>query len=558
MNRDGRDLAANREAESGLTRRAFLAGAVVVAGGIGAVSLGLGRPDTVAAAGADLAPATAARRVRPQLRQGGTFTVASNADIATVDPHTSGLIVWGIVKQNVFDQLAYFDGADFQVKAKLAREWWWEDGDTGLMVKIQDGVRFHNGDPLTAEDVKATFDRVRAPATGSPWSTLVDEVKEVEVVDRTTVRFKTDGVSNKLVGALPWIDIVSKRQIESDQLGKMPVGSGPFRWGEWRVNDQIRIERNPDYWRTGADGRPLPYLDAIVYKPITQIETRIAALESGQVDFVFDLTLKDVDRIKRNPNLAVALADPVDWLFTAYLNMRKPPFDNQKVRQAFAYAIDREGFIKAFLGGNAKAHYGIFAEGHPAYNPALKGKFAYDPDMAAKLLSEAGYPGGRGLSFTLLIPSGYPEYRQLSEMMQGTWSDLGAQVAIEEVELATWANRLIKTREFDAAVDGTRRCASDPAITFSGGYIFPPGPNNICGFMPEMLPDYVDAVKQAGALKDQSRRMELYRRAAELFVDFAPGPIIAHKSIAHAHSTRVQNLVAHPQYHQDFATIWLS
>lgn len=535
----------------GITRRGLLRRAGALAGAVGLLSAG---PIGVwAAEAAHVAPGAArtAGWARRQPKQGGTLTVASNADIATVDPHTSGLIVWGIIKQNVFDQLAYFDPADFGVKPKLAREWWWEDGDRGLMIRIQDGVRFHSGDSLTADDVKATYDRVRDPSIGSPWATLIDAVKEVEVVDATTVRFRTDGVSHKLVGALPWIDIISKNAL--DQVSRTPIGSGPFKWVEWRVNDQIRIERNPSYWQSGK-----PYLDAIVYKPITQIETRLAALESGQADFVFDLTLKDVDRVKRNPNLQVALADPVDWLFTAYLNMRRPPFDNQKMRQAFAYAIDREGFIQAFLGGYARANYGPFAEGHPAYNPRLKGKFAYDPDAAARLISEAGYPGGRGLSFKLLVPNGYPEYRALSEMIQATFGDLGAQVGIEEVELATWANRILKEREFDACVDGTRRCASDPAITFSGGYIFPPGQNNICGFMPEMLPDYVDLVSRAGTLKDQSQRMDLYRQAAESLVEFAPGPMIAHKSIAHAHSSRVNGVVAHPQYHQDFSIVWLS
>lgn len=534
-----------RISRRGLLRRA---GALAAAG---ALAPALGARAGAAAAPLGPPPGDLPGSVRRQPRQGGTFTVASNADIATVDPHTSGLIVWGIIKQNVFDQLAYFDGSDFQVKPKLAREWWWEDDDRGLMVRIQSGVKFHNGDSLTADDVKATYDRVRDPATGSPWSTLIDAVKEVEVADATTVRFRTDGVSNKLVGALPWIDIISKNAL--DQVTKTPIGTGPFKWGEWRVNDQIRIERNPDYWQSGR-----PYVDAIVYKPITQIETRLAALESGQVDFVFDMTLKDVDRVKSNPNLRVALTDPVDWLFTCYLNMRKPPFDNQKVRQAFATAIDRDGFIKAFLGGYGRAAFGPFAEGHPAYNPRLVGKFAYDPDAAAKLLADAGYPSGRGLTFSMLIPNGYPEYRQLSEMIQATFAELGVQMSIEEVELATWANRILKERTFDACIDGTRRCASDPAITFAGGYIFPPGPNNITGLMPELVPDYVDLLGRAGGLKDQAERMRLYQQAAEAVVEYAPGPMIAHKSVAHGHSPRVQGLVPHPQYHQDFSTVWLS
>lgn len=523
--------------DSSLTRRSLIERTAVLSGGLGLAAV-TGRSTAFAAAMQDAKP-------------GGTLTVALNADIANTDPHTSGLIVWGIIKQNVYDQLGYFDIDALDVRPKLATEWNWE-GDTALVITLQSGVVFHNGEPLTAADVKATYDRVLDPETGSSWTTLINDIESVEAVDDTTVRFNTRSFSNKLVGALPWIDIVPASQIAT--LGESdPIGSGPFKWVEWRLNDQIVVEKNADYWQEGK-----PLLDQIVFRPISESETRLAALESGQIDICYDIALKDVDRVEQSDTLKVAITPPVDWLFTAYTNMRKPPFDNQAVRQAFALAIDREGFNEAFLGGHGAVTYSPFAEAHWAHHAGLDGKFAYNLEEAAAKLEEAGYPGGQGLTFTMMVPTGYPEYREISELIQGAFTELGADVSVEEVELAQWSERLIQTREFDVAVDGTRRAAADPAITFSGGYLFPPSENNICGFMPEMLPEYVDLLSQAATTQDQEERAELYRQAQEVFVDFAPGPMILHKPFGNGLRAEVEGFVPHPQYHQDFSTVWLN
>ncbi len=523
--------------DSSLTRRSLIERTAVLSGGLGLAAV-TGRSPALAAAMQDAKP-------------GGTLTVALNADIANTDPHTSGLIVWGIIKQNVYDQLGYFDIDALDVRPKLATEWTW-DGDTALVVKLQSGVVFHNGEPLTAADVKATYERVLDPETGSSWTTLINDIETVEVVDDTTVRFNTKSFSNKLVGALPWIDIVPASQIAT--LGESdPIGSGPFKWVEWKLNDQIVVEKNADYWQ---DGKPL--LDQIIFRPISESETRLAALESGQIDICYDIALKDVERVEQSDTLKVAITPPVDWLFTAYTNMRKPPFDNQAVRQAFALAIDRDGFNEAFLGGHGAVTYSPFSEAHWAHHPGLNGKFAYNLEEAAAKLEEAGYPGGQGLTFSMMVPTGYPEYREISELIQGAFTELGADVSVEEVELAQWSERLIQTREFDVAVDGTRRAAADPAITFSGGYLFPPSENNICGFMPEMLPEYVDLLSQAATTQDQEARAELYRQAQEVFVDFAPGPMILHKPFGNGLRAEVEGFVPHPQYHQDFSTVWLN
>jgi peptide/nickel transport system substrate-binding protein len=525
--------------ETTISRRDLLARAGAISGAAGLAMMAGSGATSLAA---PLAQTPAA---------GGTLTVALNADIATVDPHVSGLIVWGIIKENIFDQLGYFDPVELTVKPKLATEWAWE-GDTALVVKLQPGVTFHDGAPLTSADVIATYDRVRNPDTGSPWATLVSDIDTIEAVDDTTVRFNTKTFSNKLVGALPWIDIISQAHLETADQAP-PIGTGPFKWVEWKVNDQIVVERNADYWQEGK-----PLLDQIIFKPISEPETRLAAVESGQIEIVYDIALKDVERVEQSADLKVAITPPVDWLFTAYCNMRKPPFDNQKVRQAFATVIDREGFNEAFLGGHGAVTYGPFAKEHPAYNANLEGKFAYDLEAARALIEEAGYPGGQGLSFAMMVPIGYPEYKQLSELIQAAFGELGANVTIDEVELATWADRLLNLREFDVAVDGTRRCAADPAITFSGGYLFPPGPNNICGFMPEMLPDYVELIEQAASTQDQEARADLYRQAQEIFVEFAPGPMILHKPFGNGLRKEVEGFVPHPQYHQDFSTVWLN
>jgi ABC-type transport system substrate-binding protein len=170
-------------------------------------------------------------------------------------------------------------------------------------------------------------------------------------------------------------------------------------------------------------------------------------------------------------------------------------------------------------------------------------------------MEKAGYPKGQGLDFAFLVPSGYPEFKQLSTMMQATFASLGYQPAIEEVEIGQWAARINQTREFFVAVDYPPRGTADPALTYSAGQLFPPNAANACGLTPETIPGYADALNDGASSADQARRKDDYAKVQKLWVDNLPGPVFAHRSTAHATQPSVKGFVPHPAFQQDLSGV---
>lgn len=485
-------------------------------------------------------------------RKGGTLTVSQSVDINTLHPWLGTLNVWKVIKTNIYDQLSYQDPTTFEFKPKLATSFEWTDNNTSLLVTLPNNVTFHNGDKLTADDVKFTLDSIRDPKVGSWLRGFIAPIKEVQVVDATHLKIKTDTVENQLIPAFAYIDI-SPKSLGTDLAKKNPVGSGPYKFTEWVPNDRVTLERNPNYWNKDKPG----LLDTIVFKPVTELQTRISQLMAGNVDLVYDFSLQEAPRLQADKKLAVFVVPPADQMFVAYLNGRKPPFDKLEVRQAVAYALDREAFIKNFLAGLGRADNSPFTPSHWAFDPKTEKWYTYDLDKAGKLLEQAGYPKGKGLNFSFLVPSGYPEFKQLATMLQASFTTLGYSPRIEEVDIAQWASRLNQTKDFFAAPDYPPRGTADPALTYSAGLFFPPVEANYNGLKPDAIPGYMDALRKGATTLDQNVRKQAYTQVQELWLEHLPGPIFCHRSTVHAASPAVKGFVPHPAFQQSFADVWL-
>jgi peptide/nickel transport system substrate-binding protein len=500
------------------------------------------------AAGADTAWAAA-----PAPKTGGTLTISQSVDINTLHPWTGTLNVWKVIKTNIYDQLSYQDPVTLEFKPKLAKSFEWTDGNTSLLVTLPAGVRFHNGEALTAADVKFTLDSIRDPKVGSWLRGFIAPIAEVQVLDDTHLKIKTDTVENQLIPAFAYVDIVPRSQ-GTDLSRKTPVGSGPYRFVEWVPNDHVALERNPRYWNDAGAG----HVDRIVLRPVTELQTRISQLLAGDVDLVYDFSLIEVPRLRADRRVAVAVVPPVDQMFVMYLNMRKPPFNKLEVRQAVAYALDRDAFIKNFLAGQGRVDNSPFTPAHWAFDSKTEHAYAYNPDQAGRLLEKAGYPKGQGLTFSLLTPSGYPEFTQLSTMVQATFASLGYRPPIEEVDIGQWAARLNQTKDFFAAVDYPPRGSADPALTYSAGLFFPPVPANYNGLTPEMIPGYVSALHRGATALQRPVRKVAYYSVQELWNTYLPGAIFCHRSTAHAALPAVKGFVPHAAFQQNFAGVWLA
>jgi peptide/nickel transport system substrate-binding protein len=530
-----------------LTRRRFLGRAALALAGAVALPALAGARVALAASPSDRqAPALHAAQAA------NTLQVSQSVDINTLHPWVGTLNVWKVIKENVYDQLVYQDAVTYDFKPKLAQSLTWESG--GLLVRLPSGVTFHNGEPLTAADVKFTIEGILDQSVGSWLRPFINQagVTGAEILDETTVRLIATGVHNLLIPALAYVDI-APRSMGTDLAKQNPVGSGPFKFVDWVPNDRITLTRNDAYW----DQSRQPSLDGILFKPVTELQTRLSQLLAGNVDMVYDFSLQEAPRMQADSRTVVTVVPPADQMFVAYLNMRKPPFDNLYARQAIGWALDRQGFIDGFLAGLGRVSYGPFTPAHWAYNPAIEGSYGYDPDKVAGLLELAGYPGGRGFEFTMLVPNGYPEFKQISTLIQATFASIGSQPVIEEVEIAQWASRINQTREFEVAVDYPPRGTADPALTYGAGGMFPPTPANYTGLTPDTIPGYADLLKTGATTADLATRKSAYGQVQELWNQYLPGPVFMHRATVHATSPAVGGFVPHPAFQQDFTGVTL-
>jgi peptide/nickel transport system substrate-binding protein len=294
-------------------------------------------------------------------------------------------------------------------------------------------VKFHDGKEFTAEDVKATFDRLQDPKTGSVRAITFKPVERVEVVDKHTVRFILKEPFAPFLSYLAspaHSAILSKGVIETSDPGKVVIGTGAFQMAEFRPNDTMLLKKNPHYWEKG-----LPYLDELEIRLIKDASSRVAALRAKSVDYVWIMEPQLVQILMKEKGIHSAMAASTARK-RVFLNCTKPPLNNVKVRQALSSATDRKELIRVTVMGKGEQS-GVLpaAVGDYAF-PADKLPFCdYNPERAKKLLAEAGYPKGFKAQFK--VSAAHISDQYAAQMLQSQWKKVGVEVEIVQVEWAT-------------------------------------------------------------------------------------------------------------------------
>ena len=365
-----------------------------------------------------------------------TLRWASAAEFGSMDAHAQASQAASWIHSQVFDTLV---GRDKQLNLvpRLAVSWERID-DTTWRFKLRQGVRFHDGTPLTADDVVFSFERAQQPTSG--WRAFAIAVGNPRRIDDLTVEFVQDRPNPILVEHASTIFIMSKAWSEKNSVSR-PLdfkakedtyatrnanGTGPYAL-RLREPDVKTILRNPDYWGT-IEGN----VTEIVFLPIKSDATRVAALMSGEVDFTTDPPLQDVDRLKKSAGITVleteenrisfiGMDQSHDELSTSNIRSRNP-FKDRRVRQALYQAIDVEAIRSKILRGLGKPTGGM-TPSPAASNAEHERRLPFDPDVAKKLLADAGYADG--FDFALDCPT----YREpLCTALAGMWSRIGVKV----------------------------------------------------------------------------------------------------------------------------------
>jgi peptide/nickel transport system substrate-binding protein len=278
----------------------------------------------------------------------------------------------------------------------LVEEWSVDETNTTWTLKLREGVTFHDGTPFNAEALKFNFDRIINPETASRKAAGLLLNPTTTVVDEYTVEVKYDAPYGAFLDALstPVLGIVSPASVEQygADVGRNPVGTGPFKFVEWIAQDRIVLERNPDYnWAPPHMQHQGPVgFDQLIFRIIPEDVARVVALETGEIDALINLPREQVARFENDPAFGVEIAVVAGSPAMMILNGAKFPTDDPMVRQALQVAVNQDDLISAALFGVGQRAYSPISNANPCYDSSLESQYAYNPDQARTLLADAG------------------------------------------------------------------------------------------------------------------------------------------------------------------------
>ena len=359
----------------------------------------------------------------------GTIRVAVGTTLNQLDPAKTTIGDEYIYVHLVFNGLTQMD-RDLTTKPDLAVSWTASDDLKVWTFKLREGVKFHHGRTLDADDVVATVQRILDPALGSRARANLTVVEKVEALDPLTVRFTLN------IPDAGFPDIFAERQLrivakdQAETLSTKPIGTGPFKFKSWAPGDRMELEKNPDYYEKG-----MPKLDAVTMRIIPEAAARLAALESDAIDILWNLPYESVDKFKNHPNVRADSVATATW-DGVILNNEKPPFDNIKIRQALAATIDKEAVVELAIFGQGAPTHSPIPPSHPYFNKALPFP---KPDIARakKLLAEAGVPNG--FDVTMQVPQEREQRVRLGVAVRDMARAAGIRINIERVPFASYA-----------------------------------------------------------------------------------------------------------------------
>ncbi|RJQ64477.1 MAG: hypothetical protein C4530_02150, partial [Desulfobacteraceae bacterium] len=332
----------------------------------------------------------------------------------------------------LYDSLVWVDD-DGKVQPALAESWAVSEDRCTYTFKLRKGVVFHNDEPFTADSVVLTWQLMKQGKV--KWSEKFNFVKEVKKIDDHTVAVSTEKPSPLLLRVVAsfWGMIPPKYYSEKGEQGFLnhPVGTGPFRFVEWKAGDRLVYEANPTYW----EKEKYPKVKTLIFRPIPESSTRVAAIKTGEVDIVCRLSAEEAAQLDGQPGIKL-IKYPIDRIFYVTFNnlttgKDKPTMD-PRVRQAMNYAVDVDAIIDALFKGEGRPATGLVMSGNFGYDKAAK-PFGYDPKKAKALLKEAGYPDG--FKMEMAGPTGaYTNFEQVMEAIQGYLAEVGIKTDLNLME----------------------------------------------------------------------------------------------------------------------------
>jgi peptide/nickel transport system substrate-binding protein len=459
-------------------------------------------------------------------RNPNTFVTSSIGDARRLNPIIANDSASGTINDQVFNGLVKYD-RDIKLVGDLAERWDVSlDGKT-ITFHLRKGVEWHDGAPFTADDCLFTYQRLIDPKVATPYSSSYMDVAKANVVDKFTFRVTykepfSPALESWSMGVIPK-HLLDGKNLNTAEFNRKPVGTGPYKLKEWIAGQKIVLEANDRYF----EGRP--NIDQYIYRVIPDSSTMFQELLSGGVDMMGlnplqYLRKSETRRIKENYRKFRYPANAFTYL--GY-NLASPLFSDKNVRQALAYAIDRQSIIDGVLMGLGQPCTGPFSYVSWAYNPKIR-PYPYDPERAKRMLEEAGWKNmnsdgvrekdGRPFQFTILTNQGNGERIKASEIMQQNFKKVGIDAKIRVMEWQAFLEQIDK-RSFDAIILGWSMSRDPDLYDIWHSSKTKKGEYNFIGYKNAE----VDRLLVAGRRTfDVEKRKKIYYRIHEILADEQP------------------------------------
>ena len=490
------------------------------------VGLAIGAPPAAEAAGKD-------------------FVIGFLGDATSLNPVIATDGQSYIAEWPIYDSLVELD-EKLGVKPLLAESWEVSRDGLTYTFKLKKGVKWHDGKPFTARDVAFTFYSVLDPKVTTPHRGYFDALvgfpeltnkdnpkkpeelaqKPIEVLDDYTIRFRLRYpygaflavLVNPRAGIVPE-HILKGQDLNTAEFNRKPIGTGPFKFVEWKRGERIVLEANPDYHA----GRPA--LDRLIYRVIPDAVVLLQELRAGGVDFIERPPLTEVSRLKQTAGLKVITAD--NTLYT-YFGFRQDlaPFDDIRVRRALYHAIDIPAIVREVLQGYGVVATGQFAPSSWAFDPSVK-PYPYDPNRAKALLAESGWkPGpdgvlvkdGKRLSFSLRHDQADQTTKDTAIIIQEFLKKVGVEATVEPLDWPTFVKKLFAS-EFEGIVVGWTNFHDPDPFAYS---IWHSGQWKARNFAHYKSPRADAALEAARQARDQAERKKHYAEFSKILMEDAP------------------------------------
>ena len=356
----------------------------------------------------------------------GNLVAAIAGEPDQLDPQKTSAYFSFEVLENVFDTLVEPD-ANLEMRPALAESWTVSPDQLVWTFHLRRSVTFHDGSPFTADDVVYSYRRIIDQELAN--ADKLSAVTGITAADPSTVVITLKQPTPNLLtnlGGFKGLAIVQRRNVESGEIATHPVGTGPFAFQSQKSGDSIILKANPTYW-AGA-----PKVSGVTFRFISEPSTALSALQAGEIDWTDSIPTQRVAQLKDDDSITLATTASNDYWYLA-LNEARPPWNDLRVRQAIAYAIDRDAIVQATSYGTAVANQLAIPQGNPWYTPY--DAYRHDVDKAKSLLADAG---AAPKSIDMLVTSEYPETVTAAQIIADNLAPLGITVNIRTVDFATW------------------------------------------------------------------------------------------------------------------------